>query len=212
MGEPMKKNVDKANRPEGYKPQSIPGALKLLQNKIEKRGTEAVMSAEVVTVESFKLLVLKANGSMEGSGLGKDIRRAWQELKNKLVNDSLAIDAEVGYVLYDQGHMQQPDGSLDAWVGVKVDSFDNAPAGVEQMVLPTRKYAKTSCQCKGREKMGERYQFLGKWIEQEGHQVDYNLGAFTLEPNYLNSINTFEIPADEVHEYDFDILYPIISL
>jgi predicted transcriptional regulator YdeE len=105
--------------------------------------------------------------------------------------------------------MKKPDGKLELWVGVKVDLFESIPSGVEKVVIPTRKYAKTTCNCHNSEQMNQTYGYLNDWIKKEGLEPDYDKNAFSLEPNRLSLFNPFDIPADAIQDFDFDILYPI---
>lgn len=57
--------------------------------------------------------------------------------------------------------------------------------------------------------MDRIYNYLSQWIRKEGHQIDYRPDAFTLELNRLSAFDPFNIPDDEIQDFDFDLLYPI---
>ncbi|WP_025025914.1 GyrI-like domain-containing protein [Caldalkalibacillus mannanilyticus] len=195
---------------EGYKPQSAPNALKVLQEKHREVGEKKDPTPEVVTLEGFTMIAVKAVGSMHQFELGKAVRKSWGILQEKLnSNHEWKIDQDTGFVFYNHERMQRPDGQLELRVGVKVHSYDTLPYDVEVVDIPRRKYAKISCFCDGREVMENRYQLLNQWIEKEGFEIDTELGSYTLEPNRLTQFNPFDIPADEIQTFDFDILYPI---
>jgi predicted transcriptional regulator YdeE len=210
MSEPANKLVDGLQNTEGYKPQSVPNSFKVIQGKLNHERFEHHLEEKIVTKEGFNMIALRARGSMTDFELGKMVRVAWKELQHKLAtDDSCWSEKEIGYVFYSQGDMKKPDGKLELWVGVKVDLFENIPSGVERVVIPTRKYATITCYCHGSKQMNRTYEYLSDWIKREGLKPDYNKDAFSLEPNRLSSFDPFDMPADEIQDFDFDILYPI---
>ncbi|MFD1738878.1 effector binding domain-containing protein [Bacillus salitolerans] len=102
--------------------------------------------------------------------------------------------------------MRKDDGSIELWVGVEVNNTSFKHDECQIITIPKRLYAKLECRCFSKEQLDDRYTYLNNWIKQEGYQIDE---GFTIEPNRLTSFNPFDIPADEITAFDFDLLYPI---
>lgn len=161
MSEIAKKLKNDPSHTDGYKPQSIPNALKVIQSNVakeinKKERIDNMLEAIIVTKDEFNVIALKATGSMKDFELGKDVRRAWGELQKKInPDDSVWSEKEIGYVFYSQGNMKRTDGKLELRIGVRVESFDDIPPEVEKIIIPKRKYAMISCRCHGHEQMDQ---------------------------------------------------------
>jgi predicted transcriptional regulator YdeE len=167
------------------------------------------MEASVVAKEKLLLAVLKTEGSVADYGLGKDVRRAWKELQHKLEHSSsLLSNSSIGYVVYPQWNTGATDETHSLWVGVQVNSFEGLPEGVEQLAIPGRRYAAAACTGDSQH-MFNLYGELRDWAGSNGYVLDTDEGAWTVEANRLQPVNPFEIPADQINAFDFDILYAI---
>jgi hypothetical protein len=89
-----------------------------------------------------------------------------------------------------------------------VKSFDGLPDEVEQVVIPSRRYVAAPC-VGGKEEMYRMYGELREWTVSQGFAIDNSEGAWTVEANRLKPVNPFEIPAENIEAFDFDILYAI---
>lgn len=191
-----------------YKPADVPNALKLIHRDMahaEKIKERLTMEAQIVVWEAFNVFAIKAAGRMENFELPKDVRRAWGDLQRVLAQSG-AIDQwterNIGYVFYPQ---LQTAELIELWVGVKTDSTSNIPEGVELLQIPARRYAAVPS-VGDREQMNKAYQYIYQWVEKEGLQIDAREDVFTVEPNRLIPVNPFEIPADEIDRFDFQIM------
>ncbi|MEN2767902.1 GyrI-like domain-containing protein [Ornithinibacillus xuwenensis] len=195
---------------EDYKPQPIPQSLKVILGEQKEQGGEQKLEATLVKVDSFQMLATKVKGKMKNFEAGKEVRKGWRRLQDVIAPDrSILVEENEGIVFYNQADMVQPDGSIELWVGVKVNTITTIPAEFQLVTIPERKYAKIECRCFSREQMDLRYNYLSQWMNEEGYQLDDGPNAFSLEPNRLDKFNTFEVPADQIQAFDFDILYPV---
>ncbi|MDX8365832.1 GyrI-like domain-containing protein [Cytobacillus sp. IB215665] len=192
---------------EDYHPQQTPHALKVILGKQYQQKTRH-FEVKIVTIEQFNMLALKVNGSMKNFEAGHEVRKGWKRLQDIIVaNNIVSVEENEGIVFYDQANMVQSDGSIELSIGVKVEEIPYIPKECTKVTIPKRHYAKIECRCFSKEQMNLRYDYLNKWFKDKGYQIDNN--SFSLEPNRLDSFNPFEIPADEIQVFDFDILYPI---
>ncbi|MCA1035720.1 GyrI-like domain-containing protein [Bacillus infantis] len=195
---------------EDFHPQRTPQSLQVLIGQREKHQISRKLEVKTVIIEEFKMLALKVNGHMENFEAGKEVRKAWKKLTHMISsNDSMIVEENEGIVFYDQGNMVKSDGTIDLWVGVKVTNITHIPQEFSCFTIPKRKYAKMDCCCFSRAEMDRRYHYLREWIKEEGYQIDLDADAFSLEPNRLDALNPFDVPAHEIQTFDFDILYPI---
>jgi predicted transcriptional regulator YdeE len=193
-----------------YHPQQTPHALQVLLGQREKHQNSRKLEVKTVIIDQFNVLAVKVNGSMENFGAGKEVRRGWKKLQNIISSESsISMEENEGIVFYDQGNMVQSDGTIELWIGVKVNDIALIPEECKRLTIPKRKYVKIECRCFSRAEMDRRYKYLKEWIKKEGYQIDNGLDAFSLEPNRLDTFNPFEVPAHEIQAFDFDILYPI---
>lgn len=169
------------------------------------------MEATVVAKDQLQLAVLRAEGTHADFQLGKDVRRAWQELQAALAdNKSLIVNDSIGYVIYPQWGLdgQGKGDNHTLWVGVQVKSFDGLPDQVEQVAIPSRRYVAAPC-VDGKQERYQMYGELREWALRQGCIIDNSEGAWTVEANRLKPANPFEIPAENIEVFDFDILYAI---
>ena len=155
------------------------------------------MKVTIKERDEFKAVVLKAKMG------GQDVRRAWKEMQSK---DFKWINHELGYVFIPE--WQWSTGVKDLWVGVEVNSFTQEHEEFEQFSLPKRKYA--TIKVKGdRKQLDQTYLYLDEWFKESEYERDYSQGSYGFEANQLNPINPFDIPADEINYFDFEIYAPI---
>lgn len=64
MSERAVKLVEDSCHTQGYKPQSVPNSLKVIQGKLHHERFENHLEAKVITKEGFNMIALKARGSM----------------------------------------------------------------------------------------------------------------------------------------------------
>ncbi|ANX13340.1 hypothetical protein ABE41_015130 [Fictibacillus arsenicus] len=195
---------------EDYHPQRTPQSLQVLLGQREKHQKSRKLEVKTVIIEQFKMIAIKVNGRMENFEAGQEVRKGWKKLSHLLSSyDSMAIEENEGIVFYDQGNMVKSDGTIDLWVGVKVSDITHTTEECRGFTIPERRYAKIECCCFSKAEMDRRYHYLSEWIKEEGYQINHDTGAFSLEPNRLDTFNPFEVPAREIQAFDFDILYPI---
>lgn len=169
------------------------------------------MEATVVAKDQLQLAVLRAEGTFADFQLGKDVRRAWQELQAALAeHKSLIVNDSIGYIIYPQWGLEgQGNGDNHTlWVGVQVKSFEELPKQVERVTIPSRRYVAAPC-VGGKEEMYRMYGELREWAIHQGCTIDNSEGAWTVEANRLKPVNPFEMPAETIEAFDFDILYAI---
>ncbi|MGM7682285.1 GyrI-like domain-containing protein [Cytobacillus sp. Hm23] len=192
---------------EDYHPQQAPHSLKVILGKQNQQKTRH-FEVKIVTIEQFNMLALQVNGSMTNFEAGHEVRKGWKKLQDIIIsNNIVSVEENEGIVFYDQANMVQSDGSIELSIGVKVEEIPYIPEKCKKVTIPKRQYAKIECRCFSKEQMNLRYDYLNKWLKEKRYQIDNN--SLSLEPNRLDSFNPFEIPADEIQVFDFDILYPI---
>ncbi|MCD9023620.1 effector binding domain-containing protein [Cohnella silvisoli] len=158
------------------------------------------MKVTIVEKQSMKMAVIKSVRN------GSDVRQAWKRVQQLLKGHPAVGNDEYGHVLIPE--WQWPTEVTTLWTGVEVNSFDNLPEGLETITIPARRFARITV--KGnRERMNETYAYLGEWFGTEGYERDMNEGSYGYEANRLMPINPFDIPANEIDEFDFDIYAPI---
>lgn len=199
---------------DNYKPEDVSPALKLVHKRWSQASDQAETSrlqARLVTREAFHVAAIKAAGSMKHFELGKDVRRAWHELFAMMNPEpGLWNDREAGYVLCPQWNTGRCDNRLELWVGVPISSAERIPAGARLLHMPARTYATVVCRG-DRDHMNRAYGYIQEWMRAEGHEADDAEGVFGMEPNRLSPVNPFDIPADEIERFDFDIMIAIKS-
>jgi|GEM_PF-3417495 len=195
---------------DSYKPKAVPNALKVIHGARSVQAEQEVlpMEARLVTVDAFYAATLKARGSMKNFELGKDVRRAWHELQSILKREKAEQDdKELGYVFCPQWTTEHTE-ELELWVGVKVGSEAQIAEGVDILHIPKKTYAAVTC--KGdRAYMDRAYSYIYDWMGQNGYVSDNSEGIFSMEPNRLIPVNPFDLPADKIDRFDFDIMIAI---
>ncbi|WP_339324624.1 hypothetical protein [Paenibacillus sp. FSL W8-0194] len=76
--------------------------------------------------------------------------------------------------------------------------------------MPAKRFAKMTVQG-NRTRMEEAYDALFKWFAEGAYVRDTRDGSFGFEMNRLHPLNPFDIPADEIDDFDFDIFAPILT-
>lgn len=159
------------------------------------------MKVAIVTKPELNALVLKS----EQSGL--DVRAAWKKVMQLVQERKTDWNRNLGYVFIPE--WQWPTGVMELWVGVEVESFlPENNEDFELFTLPGRRYASIRVQG-DREQMHKTYQYLNEWFQDSGYERDMTHGSFGFEANRLNPVNPFDIPADQIDFFDFEIYAPI---
>ncbi|MCC3376595.1 GyrI-like domain-containing protein [Cohnella sp. REN36] len=137
---------------------------------------------------------------------GGEVRRAWQAVNAAMEGHPARANGEFGLVFIPEWQWKSEVTTL--WVGVEVSSLEGLPEGFETISIPARQYAKTTVRG-DRERMNETYGALFEWFAQGEYERDMAEGSLGFEENRLSPVNPFDIPADEIDEFDFDIYAPI---
>ena len=167
------------------------------------------MEATIVAKDQLLLAAIQATGNIANNELEKNVRNAWMELQNKLQADSqLLANPKIGYVIYPQWGKDRLSEQQKVWVGQQISSIDGLPEDLKAITIPGRRYAAAVCQG-NREHMYRMYGELREWTGEHGVLIDTSEGAWTVEAYKLSPSNPFDIPADEINAFDFDILYAI---
>ncbi|WP_274362247.1 GyrI-like domain-containing protein [Paenibacillus thermotolerans] len=162
------------------------------------------MIVSIVTRPAVKAVVLKSAQN------GRDVRTAWKEVQRIIQENSVErVNREVGIVFVPE--WQWETGVKELWVGVEVASDVQVPDALELLTLPARTYA-TIRVYGDREQMDKTYSDLNDWFKESSYQRDYRLGSYSFEANRLNPTNPFDIPADEINHFDFEIYAPIVTI
>ncbi|MGI2295989.1 effector binding domain-containing protein [Paenibacillus sp. GXUN7292] len=166
------------------------------------------MEAQLIRNAAFTAAVRKAAGSMKNFELGKEVRRVWHEVIAAIEQEGLEWnEKDVGYVFIPQW-VTEPIDELELLVGVKIDSTDRTPAGLQILKVPARTYV--SVPARGdRDQIMRAYAFIEEWIGREGYIKVTEEGVYGMEPNRLTPENPFDIPADRINRFDFDIMIAI---
>ncbi|MCZ8513968.1 GyrI-like domain-containing protein [Paenibacillus filicis] len=166
------------------------------------------MEARLVSGEALELLTVKAKGSMKHFQLPKDVRRAWHELQAIVERDGVEwTERNIGYVLIPQW-ITEPQEELELRVGIRIGRGERTPDGTERLHIPARTYALLPCRG-DREQMNHAYAWIDEWIAREGLKKDTGDGVFGMEPNRLIPVNPFDIPADTIDRFDYDIMIAV---
>ncbi|TJY42728.1 hypothetical protein E5161_07755 [Cohnella pontilimi] len=137
---------------------------------------------------------------------GHKVREAWKEVTAKMEGHPAVADRHHGLVFIPE--WQWETEVIMLWVGVEVTGFDSLPPGLEQITIPPRKFAKIAV--KGdRDRMWETYSFLSEWFRTGPYERDMSEGSLGYEMNPLQPVNPFEIPADKIDFFEYDIYAPI---
>lgn len=139
---------------------------------------------------------------------GQLVREAWAQAATWLQDNQAVADREHGYVFIPEWQWATEVTTL--WVGVPVNHTEGLPAGLVTIKLPARRYAKLTVQG-DRAHMEEAYSHLFDWFEQGPFVRDTQEGSYGFETNRLHPVNPFDIPADEINAFDYDIYAPIMD-
>lgn len=144
--------------------------------------------------------------ALQADSNGHDVRRAWKEVDALLGNHPNRLNPQYGHVLIPE--WQWIDGVHSLWVGVEVNGEEGLPAGLELMSIPERYYAKATVQG-DRIHMERIHVALHAWLDRNGYRRDDSEGTYRFEANRLVPVNPFELDADQIKMFDFDIYTPI---
>ncbi|MFC9774102.1 hypothetical protein [Paenibacillus chitinolyticus] len=79
-----------------------------------------------------------------------------------------------------------------------------AAGDLELLSVPERTYAVATCRGSP-EKMMNLYVRLEEWIGGSGYEADNEEGVYSFEVNPLKPVNPFDIPANVIDAFHFDI-------
>lgn len=158
------------------------------------------MNVTIVETSEMKAAVIRIPRD------GSKVREAWKEVMAKLDGHPSLADRENGLVFIPE--WQWETEVIMLWVGVEVASFDSLPEGLTTITIPARKFAKVSV--KGdRNRMNETYDYLSEWFRTGPYERDMSEGSLGYERNRIQPVNPFEIPADKISYFEYDIYAPI---
>jgi len=158
------------------------------------------MNVEIVEELEKKAIVLQIPRD------GSRVREAWKEVAALLDGHPAVADREHGYVFIPEWQWATEVTTL--WVGMIVHHFDAIPDKLETVNIPAKRYAKLTVSG-DRSRMNEAYGYLFEWFRNGPYERDISEGSLGFEMNRLHPVNPFEIPADEINEFDYDIYAPI---
>ncbi|WP_435925589.1 effector binding domain-containing protein [Paenibacillus sp. DYY-L-2] len=158
------------------------------------------MNVEIVERPEIKAAVLRIprDGSL--------VREAWAKVAERLDGHPAVADKEHGYVFIPE--WQWATEVTELWVGMLVEQFEGLPEELETLTIPAKKFAKLTVRGE-RKHMEDAYGYLFGWFEQGPFQRDVGHGSFGFEMNRLAPVNPFEIPADKIDFFDYDIFAPL---
>jgi predicted transcriptional regulator YdeE len=158
------------------------------------------VNISIVETAPLHLVVIRTERS------GSEVRRAWRLVQELMKGHPAVSNEEYGIVVIPE--WQWPTEVTTLWTGIEVASFENLPEGLEIITIPGRRFAKTTV--KGnREHMEQAYGSLNEWFKAEGYERDYHEGSYGYEANRIQPVNPFDIPADTIDVFDYDIYAPI---
>jgi predicted transcriptional regulator YdeE len=158
------------------------------------------MNVEIVERPEMKAVVVRIPRD------GKRVREAWKEISALLDGHPAVADRENGFVFIPE--WQWATEVTDLWVGLPVKRFENLPTQLEMITIPAKRFAMVKV--KGdRLHVDAMYSGLFEWFTQSEYERDVQVGSFGYEMNSLHPVNPFEIPADVIDHFDFEIYAPI---
>lgn len=160
------------------------------------------MNVEIVERPAIKAAVLRVPRD------GKLVREAWAKVTAWLDGHPAVAERQHGYVFIPEWQWATEVTTL--WVGMAVHHFGGLPAELEAITIPAKRFAKMTVQG-DRTRMEAAYDALFRWFAEGTYARDTREGSFGFEMNRLNPMNPFDIPADEIDSFDFDIFAPILS-
>lgn len=159
------------------------------------------MEVVVVTRPEMKAIALRTKCN------GRNVRLAWNEGQDIIKKrDIVSVNRDIGYVFVPE--WQWSTTIEDLWVGVEVEGFISAHEGFEHLIFPERKYASIKV-IGDRQQMDKAYRYLDEWFKESTYERDCSQGVYSLEANKLKPVNPFDIPADEIKYFDFEVYAPI---
>ncbi|MCA0756847.1 effector binding domain-containing protein [Paenibacillus sp. N4] len=158
------------------------------------------MKVEIVVRPEMKAAVLRVPRD------GSRVRQAWKEVEELLSGHPAVDDGENGFVFIPEWQWATEVTTL--WVGMKVNTFESLPEGLETIEIPAKRFAKVTVRG-DRSRMDETYGNLFDWFSNGPYERDVSEGSYGYEMNRLRPVNPFDIPADEIDYFDFDIYAPI---
>ncbi|MCI3921259.1 VOC family protein [Paenibacillus sp. TRM 82003] len=160
------------------------------------------MKVDIVERPELKAAVLEIPRN------GSRVREAWKEVAALLEGHPAVADREHGYVFIPEWQWATEVTTL--WVGMAVHKFEGLPEGLQRVTIPAKRFAKTTVQG-DRSHMTDIYGKLFEWFRDGPYERDVALGSLGYEANRLFPTNPFDIPADEIDAFDYDIYAPIVN-
>lgn len=158
------------------------------------------MNVEIVERPEMKAAVLRIPRD------GHLVRDAWKKVSALLNGHPAVADRDHGYVFIPEWQWATEVTTL--WVGMAVHHFDALPDGLETVTIPAKRFAKLTVRG-DRSHMEESYRFLFDWFGKGPYERDVREGSYGYEANRLYPVNPFEISADAINSFDYDIYVPI---
>ncbi|WP_123041876.1 GyrI-like domain-containing protein [Cohnella candidum] len=137
---------------------------------------------------------------------GAKVREAWKQVEVLLADHPAVADRENGLVFIPE--WQWKTGVETLWVGVEIRDAEGLPQGLQTVSLPARTYARIRVRG-DKQRMWETYEELSAWFRSGPYERDTEEGSLGFESNPLHPVNPFDIPADEINDFHFDIYAPI---
>lgn len=160
------------------------------------------MYVDIIEMPELKAAVLEIPRD------GGEVRKAWKKVSELLGGHSAVQDPDNGYVFIPEWQWATEVTTL--WVGMLVSGFEGLPDGLAQVTIPAKRFARL--RVKGdRKQMEQCYGYLFEWFDKSPHRRDVREGSLGFEKNALHPVNPFDIPADEINEFDFYIHAPLIE-
>jgi predicted transcriptional regulator YdeE len=192
--------------PDSYRPHRVPTALRVLSGNAKvNEGEMNLMETKnslITIVERPIMLAIVLRTIRDG----RDVRQAWKEIEQVMEGHPDRVDTTSGLVFIPE--WQWPTTVETLWVGVEMCSLNHVPEGFETLIIPARKFAKTTVYG-NREGMNLTYDALWAWFKSQGCERDMTEGSYGYELNRLIPINPFHVPSDLINHFDFDIYAPI---
>ncbi|HZG58744.1 GyrI-like domain-containing protein [Paenibacillus sp.] len=158
------------------------------------------MKVEITARPELKAAVLEVPRD------GSRVREDWKTVAALLEGHPAVADREHGYVFIPEWQWSTEVTTL--WVGMAVRTFEGLPEGVQRVTIPAKRFAKTTVRG-DRGQMNAAYGTLSDWFRSGPYERDVSMGSLGYEANRLAPVNPFDVPADVIDFFDYDIYAPI---
>ncbi|MFG6115914.1 GyrI-like domain-containing protein [Halobacillus sp. MO56] len=162
---------------------------------------KTMVEPKVISKKAFKIIGL----AFETTMAEKDVKipRLVEEFHTaRIVDIENRVNAPVSYGMFIDPPNWNPETEPFTWMaGVEVDSHDVLPPGMVARTFPDHQYA--TLQFNPAEHEFDPYQFLHKWIKQNGYEQIKGFGFELYEP-YTGSQTMFTLhfPVRETESQD----------